>query len=150
MIPWWPDDEVDKLFHRFKRSRRLYVSALQATMPSTLINYIVSYVYLQGKKKNKKNKNDRKNKIKKQGKRECVWERKRERERIGRGLVTVLSEKEVKKRKQREKERSVVGLWWVSVSPTCAFLKKLKKYTCHFFFHLYHLVLFSKITKNRC
>lgn len=72
MIPWWPDDEVDKLFHRFKRSRRLYVSALQATMPSTLINYIVSYVYLQGKKKNKKNKNDRKNKIKKQGKRECV------------------------------------------------------------------------------
>jgi len=31
------------------------------------------------------------------------------RERIGRGLVTVLSEKEVKKRKQREKERNLVA-----------------------------------------
>jgi len=134
----------------------MIISALQANMPSTHINYIVSYVYLQGKKKNK---NDRKNKTKKQGERVCEREREREREREGgrerngRGLVTVLSEKEVKKRKQREKERSVVGLWWVSVSPTCAFLKKLKKYTCHllfFSFHLHHLVLFSKITKNPC
>jgi len=22
LIPWWPDDEVDKLFHRFKGSTR--------------------------------------------------------------------------------------------------------------------------------